>query len=329
MALILVLSYVGFLILKPFLTPVVLACILAYLLHPLYERLAAKWPAPLASVVIVTLTLIIVVIPALLLLIPLFSEGVGALRVIIDNGVPWELPVFLQKLGFTLPSIDTVLREFITFFNLGSTAEFISSVAEVSLDLFVLLFMLYYLLIGGKQWLEDIKEAVPLSTRHKERLFNDIRDVTRAVIYGQVVTSLIQGFAGGVMLALFGISHALVWGALMVITSFIPILGTPMVWGPIAAWSIAKGHYVAGFGILFVGGVIVMNIDNVIRPYLIGSRARLATPIVLIGVLGGLKLFGFIGLVLGPLILALLKTTLGFYREDAQHLNSRPRLRGT
>lgn len=316
MGLVAALLYVSFLIIKPFFTPVLLACILSYLLYPLYEWLSAKWPAPLASATLVLLCLVVVVIPALLILFPLLSDSMSAIRLIIDKGIPWELPHFFQVLGFELPSIDTVLRELISFFNLGSAADFISSVAKVGLDLFVLFFVMYYAFIGGKQWVHRIKEALPLDKRYKERLFTDIRDVTRAVIYGQFLTSVIQGVFGGVMLALFGVNHALVWGSLMVITSFVPVLGTPLVWGPIAAWELANGQYVAGFGILLVGGIVVMNIDNVIRPYLIGSRARLSTPIVLIGVLGGLKLFGFVGLLLGPLVLALLKTALSFYREE-------------
>lgn len=316
MGLVVALLYVSFLIVRPFASPLILACIFAYLLHPLYEHLAKHWPAPLASAAVVLLSLVVIVLPTLFILFPLLTDSMGALSTIIERGIPVELPAFLQSLGLTLPPFEEVFRELVSFFNLGTAADFITSVVEVGLDLFVLFFVMFYAFLDGKAWVHGIKQALPLDQRYKDRLFNDMRDVTRAVIYGQFLTSLIQGFVGGIMLALFGVSHALVWGFVMVILSFIPVLGTPLVWGPIGAWEIVHSNYVSGIGILLIGAIVVMNVDNVLRPYLIGSRARLSTPIVLIGVLGGLKLFGFIGLVLGPLVLALLKTALAFYREE-------------
>jgi predicted PurR-regulated permease PerM len=117
----------------------------------------------------------------------------------------------------------------------------------------------------------------------------------------------------------FGVPNWLFWGALMIITAFIPVLGTPIVWVPAAVGLLLDGDTGRGVGLLIFGSTIVMNIDNVLRPRLMSGRSKVHPVMILIGVLGGLKIFGFVGMLVGPLILALLVAFIKFYEQAYPH----------
>ena len=149
----------------------------------------------------------------------------------------------------------------------------------------------------------------------KESLFYEVRTVTQAVLYGQVLTAVIQGSLGAFGLLVFGISNWLFWGAIMIIMAFLPVLGTPIIWVPAAVGKILEGDMTRGVGLLIFGATIVMNIDNFLRPRLVSGRTKVHPVLILIGVLGGLKVFGFIGMLVGPLILAILVAIIKFYEQ--------------
>jgi predicted PurR-regulated permease PerM len=129
------------------------------------------------------------------------------------------------------------------------------------------------------------------------------------------MTALIQGTLGSLGLLIFGISNWLFWGAIMTIMAFLPVLGTPIIWVPAAVGQILDGNTARGVGLLIYGSVLVINIDNVIRPRLVSGRTKVHPLLILIGVIGGLKIFGFIGMLIGPLILALLVAFIRFYEQ--------------
>ncbi len=143
------------------------------------------------------------------------------------------------------------------------------------------------------------------------------------LIYGYVVVALIQGLLGAFGFFIFGIHSPIFWGIVMTITALIPFIGTAIVWLPFALIKLFNGilanntNEIIG-GILFIlyGTIIISGIDNVLRPKIIGDKAKVHPILILVGVLGGLSLFGFIGVVIGPLILALFVAFLTAYEEN-------------
>jgi predicted PurR-regulated permease PerM len=129
------------------------------------------------------------------------------------------------------------------------------------------------------------------------------------------MTAIIQGLLGALALMIFGVSNWVFWGVIMIIMAFLPLLGTPIIWGPAGIGLIMEGHTGRGIGLLIVGATIVMNVDNFIRPRLVSGRTKVHPVLILIGVLGGLQIFGFIGMLVGPLILALMVALIKFYEE--------------
>jgi len=151
--------------------------------------------------------------------------------------------------------------------------------------------------------------------------------VTFAVFYGNIFVAIIQGILGGVGFFVLGVESPVLWGFVMILFALIPYFGTAIIWLPAALNLLFKGYlendasYTARGIILIVYGILVISsIDNILKPRLIGSKAQVHPVLVLLGVLGGLSLFGFIGLILGPVMLALLMTFVDIYEEEKAEL---------
>jgi predicted PurR-regulated permease PerM len=198
----------------------------------------------------------------------------------------------------------------------GLAPNILGSISDLLLGLFIMFFVMFYGFREGQGFMTYLKALLPLEGNLKDSLFHEMRTVTQAVLYGQVLTAVIQGGLGGVGLLIVGIPNALFWGAIMMITAFLPVLGTPLIWVPAAVGLILDGKTTRGILLLIYGATIVMNIDNFLRPKLVSGRTNVHPVLILIGVLGGLKVFGFIGMLVGPLILAILVALIKFYEQN-------------
>jgi len=307
------LLYLAFLILRPYASFLVFGLLLAYLLHPLYRRLRDWTKRPnLAAALMLLAVLIVIILPSGLFISKLVTESVNEYNsfraVNVSSGS-------LAHLGIDLNLIMDQAAAKVKDYFVNAAPSILGSLADFGIGLFLMFFLLFYAFRDGESWSRLAEESAPLDPEHKRRLFARVGSLTDAVIYGHFLTALIQGSLGGLMFLIFGIPNSLFWGVIMIILAFIPFLGTPLVFVPAGIIALYQGHYVAGLGVLIVGFVIVMNVDNVLRPWLISTRDRLSTLLVVLGVFGGLKLFGFIGLLVGPLILALLQTVIEFFQE--------------
>ena len=175
---------------------------------------------------------------------------------------------------------------------------------------------MFFAFLEGKTWVVKIEELLPIKPKQKKVLIEKAGNITHAVIYGQVLTSIIQGVLGGLAFLVLGIPGAVLWGFIMTILAVIPMLGTPIIWVPAALIQIFQGKIVTGVILLAFGGIIIMNIDNYLKPKIISHKSKLHPALALIGVLGGLKIFGLIGIVLGPMIFALLTVLIKFYTQE-------------
>ena len=187
---------------------------------------------------------------------------------------------------------------------------------DLTLGVFIMFFVMFYAFREGAGFLAKIKDLLPLDPHLKDELFFEMRTVTQAVLYGQVMTAMIQGGLGGLTLLIFSVPDWIFWGVVMMVLSFLPFLGTPLIWVPAGVFKILDGEMGNGIGLLIVGATVVMNVDNVIRPRLVSGRTHVHPVLILIGVFGGLKVFGFIGMLVGPLFLALLVAFVKFYEQN-------------
>ena len=178
----------------------------------------------------------------------------------------------------------------------------------------VMIFLLFFFIRDGRAMTVAAVEMVPMPVDRREELRERIGSVTRAVVQGTLLTSLIQGLLLGIGFAIVGLPAPVVFGVLGAVLSVVPFGGTALVWVPAVVYLLAQGRYVTAI-VLIVIGAVVSSIDNFIKPLLISGRTPVPTLAVFLGVLGGLIAFGVIGLFLGPVVIALVLALAGFARD--------------
>ena len=308
-----------FFLLKPFATYLILAAILTYFLFPI-KKLLIRFvrSESLCAAILIVLVIVLVVVPSIYLTSHLVSQVSSTYSSFKAEHVLQRLGDFIrlktgQEVQFQKPLLSALetTRDFL----LGAAPNFLGSLTSLVLGLFVMFFVMYYALQLSGDVAHKLTHLIPLETELKEKMLEELRAVLQGVLYGQVITALVQGALGGVGFLIFGVGNAVFWSAIMTILSFIPFVGSAIVWAPAGVFLIIEGNLWRGLGLLIYSGVIVTSIDHVMKPRLISGKSKIHPVVVLIGVLGGLKLFGFIGLVIGPLVLALLIRLVAFYDE--------------
>ncbi len=169
----------------------------------------------------------------------------------------------------------------------------------------VMFFTLYYFLAGGRDLVRKIMYLSPLKDEYERILIERFISISRATIKGTLVVGIVQGTIGGLTLALVGVPSAVVWGIVMVFLSLIPMVGTSIVWFPAGIMMLLLGNIWQGVVILAVGFGIISIIDNFLRPELVGKDTQMHPLIVFFATLGGISLFGFLGFIIGPIVVAL------------------------
>jgi len=194
---------------------------------------------------------------------------------------------------------------------------------EFVVNLFVMLYLLFFLLRDGKTLAAQAARALPLEKPHTQRLLAQFATVVRATVKGNVVVALVQGTLGGLAFWVLDINGALLWGALMALLSLLPAVGAAMVWGPVAVYLLSKGSLWPAVGLTAWGVLVIGLVDNVLRPILVGKETRLPDYLVLIATLGGLAAFGLNGFVIGPVIAAIFLATWEIFVEVRQEQTRR------
>jgi predicted PurR-regulated permease PerM len=330
--LILILAALVFLILRPFISSILSAFVMAYLFYPLYkfikkylkrESLAAFF----VSLVIVLLFTVPMVFVAnsvstearinYIFIKKILATGSFFDKDCTDPGILCKVSGFLgeyltdPQIKFQLTNITNKVTDF--FINMAS--NFIFSIPVFLLKFFIMLFIVFYLFKEGDDVVLRIRNLLPLKKLHRKSLFDHMSEVTYAVVYGHILTAAIQAIIGIIAFWIFGVTSPILWGAIMFIFALIPFLGTPVVWVPAVVIKAMMNHPFQAIGLLFAG-IFISTIDNFLRPKLISGKASVHPIIVLLGVLGGLAFFGAPGLIIGPVVLSIFLTFVKIYEEE-------------
>jgi predicted PurR-regulated permease PerM len=228
------------------------------------------------------------------------------------TGQPNEGRTGLFAPGDLLRILEPRLNELIGNF----IAAAVTFLVKATIGLFVLLFIMYYGFKDGRRLVQFAYAALPLREVYKDRLFEESEEVIDAVFVGNILVSIVQWTLGGLGFWAFGLPNPVFWGFVMTILAILPVVGTPIVWLPAGLILIATGDTVRGFGLLIYSALIVSTVDNFLRPKIVGVRSQVHPAIVLIGVVGGLWVFGVVGFLLGPLVLAIFIVVLKIFQQD-------------
>jgi predicted PurR-regulated permease PerM len=326
-------------ILSGFLQALLLAAVFSGIVYPLYlwiKRILGDRDT-LASLLTITLTLFVIVVPLIIMLGLIAEQAVN----VAGDVTPWiemhldshaeqgtSLPDWVPFADKLAPYKDTIPAKISEF--TGTAGRFLAeSLAWLShgtisffFQLFVMLYAMFFFLTDGPAMLNTILSYAPMSRDDKDKMLAVGLSVSRATVKGTLIIGLIQGTLGGIGFAVAGVKAALFWGAIMTILSVLPGIGTALIWGPAVIYLLISGEVAAGLGLLAWSALVVGSIDNVLRPVLVGRDTKMPDLLILLSTLGGLSLFGASGLVLGPILAALFLTVLAIYsRVFADWLN--------
>lgn len=330
---IIILLVLTFFFFLPFLGTLFMAGVITTVVYPAVGFLRSKNFSKAAAVISVFLGVILtIVIPAFIFTSTLLGEASDVSKSIItwSQNLPEkiqtglvELPFVsaesgvLQELDFsTLNQLATDVAGKVSGSLVSSATIFATKLATMLLHLFIFFFALFYLLIDGEKVVAFVKRLLPLDAHQTDELINKTRDLMESITYGIVGAALAQGLTLGLGLAIVGVDNPIFWATLAAILSPVPYIGVGLVWIPTVISLFVLGNTWGGVFLLFWSLLLVANIDNLVRPYLIGGRSSLHPFAVMMMLLGGIFAFGFKGLIFGPLVLTLLLAFLHIYELE-------------
>jgi predicted PurR-regulated permease PerM len=331
----LLLGYLAYLILAPFLAPIAWALFIAFLIYPLHRWLARKLGGRAAiSAVFLTILVFLLLIGPLTALGAAFAKQAAELTKYVQQLVVEHKPaapsdletlpvigpavIWLQDTaGVSLAQIQAWAIEAAQALLKGlaslGRAAFLGALGTV-VGFALMMFILFFAIRDGRRWMETARELIPMSADERARLFEHLGSVTRAMVYGTGVTALVQGALVAIGFAVVGLPSPVVFGVLASLAALVPMVGTPVVWVPAVIVLAVQGRWGAALFMALWGGFVV-TIDNFLRPWLVSGRAQIGALTVFIGVLGGVAAFGPIGIFMGPLVLALAIALIRFSLE--------------
>jgi predicted PurR-regulated permease PerM len=330
-ALLLILGLLTYQILKPFLTPIAWAIVFSIIFYPVYV-FTLKYTRWKSVAALLTLTIILVVIlgPFSYLTYMLVSE-LKDLTGYLEADKIEALESLMQH-----PSIKAITDKILSVFNLtedelnqtiidnisklgkemvGRITKGATNVVTISLDFIFMVFSIFFFLRDGPEFLSKTRDYMPFSEIQKDRLVKQIRDIIISTIYGGVVVSIIQGTIAGLAFFFLGISTPVVWGLATSIASFVPLLGAAAIWVPATGYLFLTGASLKGFILAIIGLFGISLVDNILKPIIIGGRTKMPILVIFFSVLGGIKLLGLIGLIMGPLVIALFISVIEIFRS--------------
>lgn len=315
-SILLILSY---LIIKPFISAVLTALVLAFIFRPLHLKLNKLIKHQTVSAFIVSIFAFIVLVFLAFVLLEVTAKQVldfytytqstdiiAPLKAVLSRLID---PAFSVQISFLL---DRGLER-LTSFIINGVSSIIVNLPMIMIQLIVTFFVMFYFIKEGDIIVDYIKSILPFKEETRNKFFTRFEEITSGVIYGTIIVGIIQGLAAGIGFYLFGVEGAFLLMIMSVILSIFPI-GPWIIWLPVGITLLVKGNVNEGIGLLLFGFIIVSYIDNLVRPYFVGKRTKMKQVIALLGMLGGYSLFGFIGLIVGPIILDYLVIFLELYR---------------
>ncbi len=316
----LLLGILVYLVLRPILFTVFAGLLLGYILMPIYRKVVhVIHNRDIAAGIIVALIVIIVAVPFWLILPTVIDQIFQLFRVLQTLDVERAVQGFFPNASeqFTL-QLSLIIKDFfskITNLILTSALNISLDIPNILLHSFLMVFVLYFTLRDTEELKDFVSKISPLNSTRQKAVAKHFKDITDSILYGQVLGGLIQGIFAGIGIFAVGISGALTITLFTMIVCILPFLGAFIVWVPIMIYLFASGQTTAGFLFLIYNLIIVSNVDNLVRSYVVARKTNVSQPIIFIGMMGGLLVFGLAGLIIGPLVLVYFMALLKSYKD--------------
>lgn len=306
----------------PFLSTIVLSLTFVIGLWPIYRGFSKlffgnRWIASLVTTLILAL---LILFPAIFLVRMAAEQAVSLIHYIPESKDSW-LPVIQDwsaRLKIDL-SWDLLLPELIQkgsrLVSQFSPFIFIETTQFVFYFILVL-FITFFLFVEGLALYRQLLQLSPLETTYGEHLAQEIHNTLKACLYGYLFTAIAQGILAGIGFTIAGLSLAVILGVATLFMSFVPIIGATGVWLPVTIYFFATGEWKMGLFMAIYGTFVISGIDNFLKPILIQGRTKIHPVLIFLSILGGLKAFGPIGFLIGPLLVAIFFASIRIYKRD-------------
>ncbi len=338
--------YLAYLILLPFIHTLILAIVLASIFNPLqmYLERRLKGRKNLAALIIVIIITFVLAIPVFLFTSTLVAQGLDTVnktnewvqagklqKMVEDPRINEYLATLQERFPFLVVNKTDIANDLLSLsknigqFLLGKVAVILSNVLALVAHFFVMIYIVFFLVRDGREMVSSIRYYTPLRDEQEDRIINGIKVVTESVLLGTFITAICQGLAGGIAIQILGLP-GLFWGTMVALSSLIPIVGTYLIWVPIALYLALMGQVKGAVFLSVWSAIMSAVIENFLRPFLMKGKSKMSPFYIFLAILGGVQFFGLIGILYGPLILSFAMIMLFIYgveyRDDLMEYKS-------
>ncbi|NCN51987.1 AI-2E family transporter [archaeon] len=317
----LVLITLSFFVLKELLISILAGVILGFVFLPLYNFIQKKLKnKTLSAIIVCAIFLGGLIIPIWFLTPVVLNQSISVF--ISSQNIDFVSPLKSVFPGaFSSPEVTSeiarVMHSFVTNLTSGAMnaiSNLLLQFPVIFLNLLVTFFIFFYVLRDNQEFVNYIKSVLPFKKEIETKIFKSSKDITSSIIYGQVIVGILQGLLVGIGFFIFGVPNALFFTILSVIAGIFPVIGATVIWIPLVLYLFLKGEFVSVIGIT-VFGILGSFFENSVKPIMIYKKTNVHPGIILLGMIGGIYFLGFLGFILGPLILAYLLIIIEIYRD--------------
>ncbi len=333
-----VLCYLLYLIFRSFFSILIWAAVLSVVFHPLFRNIL-KWTRgrrTAAAFAACFLILVLIILPVTFLGVLIGQQSIALYHNLQSNlgdtgpttsawlkelenrpSIQWILRISRPWLAGENIDLQSFVRQTVSAisrFVVERAPSVLAGFGGLVYSFAMVFIAMFFLFRDGPAILDFVRSSSPLPVAYELEIARKFKDVSHATFYGSILTALVQGVAGALLFWGLGVNAPLFWGALVAFASLVPIVGASLIWGPMSLYFLLAGHTARAIVTLAVGGLVVSSIDNVMKPAIIRGRTDMHPLLVFLRVLGGMEAFGFLGVLLGPLAVAIFLSFLNFFR---------------
>ncbi|MGE3959604.1 MAG: AI-2E family transporter [Vicinamibacterales bacterium] len=306
------LAYLLYLVVHPFLVPLGWACVLAVLIYPAHAKLSTRIGAGRSAGVVTLVAAVVLIAPAIALTNAFAREMVGIAQVIqasLADGATtqveraWALVTervpYVSRIDIRSMGVSAVQR--VATFLMSQSGSIVTNIAVFFVDLVLAIFATFFLLRDADAIMRAVRRLIPMAPTAREAFITRTGDLIAAGVTSSVIVATLQGLLGGIAFAVVGLSAPVFWGVVMGFACLLPF-GAAIVWLPASVLLALSGAYTKALVLAGLGAGVVSMVDNIVRPLLLSGRVQMNGLVIFVSLLGGLNVFGLLGIVLGPLV---------------------------
>lgn len=326
----------GFVLVEPFIHTIIISAALSIIFSPLYVRISARLGerANLAAGITVAIVIFAIILPTVFLAWGLVTQGLESMHTVTrwvdqadtanlfrDHRLEPYLSWGRENLPFLKIDEATIQAKLLQYSRgfaqsiFDTSASLVGNLAKLLLRFFLMIFMVFYFLREGRGIVQKLKYLAPMPTHQEDIIIDSLQRVARAVLFGSLLIAILQGLVGALGLYFVGV-QPLFWGTMMGLAALIPVIGTGLVWAPVAVYLYFFVNPAWAMFFLLWNVVVVTSIDTILRPMLMRKAAQVSPFYIFFAILGGIHAFGALGIFYGPLILSFLMVMLKIYSEE-------------